>query len=188
MALPMSDELNECAAAFFRIKGKDVVTPKEFAMSVTLDLKWMSAKEAEALKRVLLDGGAIVQSNGYLKPAADFSALRVPVAYRPTEGVRKLVAERLAKGKAPPARKRPAAPQKSADMFPEMVDIAARIEGPDKKPLWNKGKFIGECNKLRKSLGVNTSVAALLLLRDSGEDVVKDGLADRVYAQSAVKP
>ena len=95
----MSDELNVCAAAFFRSIGKDVVTPKEFTMYVTLDVKWMSSKEASALMQVLIEEKAMVSSNGYLKPGKDFSSLQVPIAYRPTDAVRNAVAAKMKKGK-----------------------------------------------------------------------------------------
>ncbi len=167
----MSDELNVCAAAFFRSIGKDVVTPKEFTMYVTLDVKWMSSKEASALMQVLVESGAVSSSGGYLRPGTDFSSLQVPVAYRPTDAVREAVAARMKKPKAPA--------KAAADIFPEMVDLSGKY-GWD-----NKGKFIAECNAVRKKLGVDTAVAALLVLRDSGAEI--GDLAEKVYANSVRK-
>lgn len=169
----MSDELNICAAAFFRSIGKDVVTPKEFTMYVTLDVKWMSSKEASALMQALVESGAVSSSNGYLRPGADYSSLQVPIAYRPTDAVKEAVAARM---------KKPKAPVKAAattDIFPEMAELSGKYG-------WsNKGKFIAECNAVRKKLGVETAVAALLVLRDSGAEI--ESLAERVYASSAKK-
>ena len=174
----MSDELNVCAAAFFRSIGKDVVTPKEFTMYVTLDVKWMSSKEASALMQVLIEEKAMVSSNGYLKPGKDFSALQVPIAYRPTDAVRNAVAAKMKKGKTQtPAGK--ASGADTGDIFPELVALSGEYG-------WsNKGKFIAECNSVRKKLGVETAVAALLVLRDSGADVKE--LTEKVYANSVKK-
>lgn len=44
-----------------------------------------------------------------------------------------------------------------------------------------KGKFVAESNIIKKRLGVETCVAALLLLRDNGIKI--DGYKDRVYTQ-----
>ena len=67
----------------------------------------------------------------------------------------------------------------TGDIFPELVALSGEYG-------WsNKGKFIAECNSVRKKLGVETAVAALLVLRDSGADV-KD-LTDKVYANSVKK-
>lgn len=170
----MTDELSECAAAFFRSIGKDVVTVKEFTMYVTLDVKWMSSAEAAALVNLLVEDGAMVRSNGYLKPGRDMSQIQVPVAYRPGDSLKKMAAEAAKKGTK---QEKPKAP--SADIFPELAAMSSQY-GWD-----SKGKFIAECNAVRKKLGVDTSVAALLILRDSGADTAE--LAKRVYADSAGK-
>ena len=140
----MNAELEVCAAAFFRIKGKNVVTEQEFTMSVAFDNKWMSVKEANQLMKVLVSEGILTRSNGYLKPAKDLSATQVPIAYRPSEELRKSLAGTSEK-KAPAA-----APEPPADI-------------------------------VKKRLGVETCVAALLLLRDNGIDIER--YKDRVYAQ-----
>ena len=164
----MNSELEVCAAAFFRIKGKNVVTEQEFTMSVAFDNKWMSVKEAEQLIRVLVANGILIRSNGYLKPAHDFSAVRVPIAYRPSDELRKSLAG-TTEVKAPAA-----APEPPADIFMELIDVAV-ANGIA------KGKFVAESNIIKKRLGVETCVAALLLLRDNGIDIER--YKDRVYAQ-----
>jgi hypothetical protein len=164
----MSDDLETCAAAFFRIKGKDVVTEKEFTMSVALEYKWVSVAEADRLLKVLISQGILTRSNGYIKPAKDLSAVRVPVAYRPSEELRKSLA---GTSEVKPAK---AAPEAPADIFMELIDMAVANGLP-------KGKFVAESNIVKKRLGVETCVAALILLRDNGIDI--EGVKDRVYAQ-----
>ena len=167
----MADELETCIAAFFRFKGKDVVTEQEFKMSVTLELKWMSMKEAEALMNRCIATGLLAKSNGYLKPAKDLSSVPVPIAYKPSEDLEKLLSGTV---ESKPEPKPAPAPPSQPDVFAEMMDIAA-ANGIQ------KGKFVSECNAVKKRLGVEIYVAGLLVLRDSGIDIEK--LKDRVYTQ-----
>ena len=163
----MADELETCLAAFFRFKGKDVVTDQEFKMSVALELKWMSMKEAEALMKRCISIGLLVKNNGYLKPAKDLSSVPVPIAYKPSEDIKKLLSGTVESEPSP-------APSAQKDVFAEMMDIAA-ANGIQ------KGKFVSECNAVKRRLGVEICVAGLLILRDSGVDIEK--IKDRAYAQ-----
>ena len=172
----MSDEMSMCAAALFRSKGKDAMTAKEMKMYISLDLKWMSAKEADALIAAMVSSGAMKQANGYIRPGADYSGLQVPIAYRPSEALRKSLA---GKQPAKAAKTQTAPAADSEDMFPKLVALSGKY-GWD-----NRGKFISECNSVKRRLGTDISVAALLVLRDSGADVRK--LADGIYEKIAVR-
>jgi hypothetical protein len=179
----MADELEICAAALFRSKGKDAMTPKELKMYVALDLKWMSMKEADALISVLTESKAVVQANGLLKPGSDFSTIQVPVAYRPTDAVKHAVAQRIKDGKpsSKPAKQKTQTPQDDGgekDLFPQFVALSGEYG-------WaNKGKFIAECNAVKRKLGIDISAAAVLVLRDSGADVTE--LSKKVYENLSV--
>ena len=54
----MTEEIRLCAAALFRILGKDVATVDEFVMEVSLGQKWFSPSEAKTLLEVLRRCGA----------------------------------------------------------------------------------------------------------------------------------
>lgn len=172
MGRDMADESDICTAAFFRAKGKDVVTEKEFTMGIGLDLRWMSVKEAAVLLKMLVSEGCVSLNDGYVRPAKDFSDVQVPIAYKPSEDLRRKVNGHLS-GPALSAPPKPKADD-SEDMFPVMVDIATDNDIP-------KGKFVGECNRVRQNLGIDMISAALIVLRDSGADV--SGLYEKVYAQ-----
>ncbi len=164
----MASELETCAAAFFRIKGKDVVTDKEFTMSMALDLRWMSVDEAKVFANKLIAAGILTRSNGYLKPAIDLTAVQVPIAYRPSDTLRSGLSGTVEKP-APAANNAP-----TEDLFSTMMEMAVGLG-------IQKGKFVSECNSAKKKLGVDIVVAGLLILRDSGADIEK--LKDRVYTQ-----
>ena len=79
----MAEELEVCAAAYFRSIGKDVTTTEEFVMGASLELKWMSPSDAKLLLALLVRKGIVSQRDGYVRPATDLSAVDVPLAYRP---------------------------------------------------------------------------------------------------------
>ncbi len=154
----MADELETCLAALYLNKGKDVLTVKEFAMYISLDLRWMQVKDAELLMRTLIKRGLMTRSGDYLKPAVDISAIDVPVAYRPSEelinGLRKV---------EPEPAEIPAATD-TVDVLNDLIQKAIETG-------MEKGAFISECNKVRKRTNVDMEVAALMILRDKGVDV-----------------
>lgn len=148
----MTDEFEICAAAFFRNKGKDVVTPKEFVMGVSLDLRWMPVVDAERLADALVRKKIVSRSGEYLKVVVDPSGVEVPVAYRPSESL-------LSELHSAPVPK-----SKPKEALPELVNAAVK-SGLD------RGKFVSECNKLKKRLGIDMEAAALIILRDNGVDI-----------------
>ena len=165
----MSDS-DVCTAAFFRSRGKDVVTEKEFKMAVSIDLHWVPAKDAAGLIRVLVQDGCVAVKDGYIRPAIDISAVTVPVTYRISEELR----TRAASAQSAPAAPAPA-PQREQekDVFEVMAEIAAEIGMATKD-------FVKECRGISKALGIMPAVSALLILRDMGVDI--SGLFPQVEA------
>lgn len=164
----MATELETCAAAFFRIKGKDTVTTNEFKMTVTLESKWMSVKEAETLLSKLISEKLVTRSGDYLKASEKLSAIQVPMAYRPSDSFRKLM---LSEGSSRISENTMTQTPKK-DIFSELVAFA--VGKGIQKP-----KFVSECNILRKKLNVDISVAALIVLREENVDI--DEWIPKVY-------
>lgn len=156
----MVNELETCAAAFFRIKGKDTVTVNEFKMTVTFESKWMSVKEAELLLSRLISEKLVTKTGDYLKASANLSGVQVPMAYRPSDSFKRALTDTPVT--EPPKKAMTQAPKK--DIFSDLVGIA--VERGMQKP-----KFVSECNVLRKRLDVDISVAALIILRDNGVEI-----------------
>lgn len=150
----MSEELELCAAAFFRALGKDVTTPDEFVMEVSLGQKWMSPSDAKRLLALMTSSGVLESRGGYVRPAADLSGTDVPLAYRPPAGILDAAPE-------PPHSEQDDGP---TDPFPELLDVAAGAGIP-------RREFVQECNRVQKSLGIDISCAALIILRDAGADI-----------------
>jgi hypothetical protein len=154
----MVDELTVCAAAFFRIKGKDIVAEKEFSMGISLDLRWMSVKEANALIKIMISSGVITLKDGYLRPAFDLSEIDVPMAYRPSANFVKKVLDMHRESE--PVKKT----QDSDNVFSEMISMA-------EKSGMRRAGYVAACNSLSRKLGVDIEVAGVMILRDIGSDV-----------------
>jgi hypothetical protein len=154
----MPDELETCLASIFLNKGKDVLITKEFTMYASLDLRWMPNKDADALMHILIDKGLMSKTDDYLRPTIDVSSVNVPVAYRPSEDLLKVLKDYSPKQ---PSKKKDAA----SDLFPRLIQKA--IESG-----MGKGAFISECNKVSKRTDVSIEVAALMILREKGVDIM----------------
>lgn len=163
----MKDEMDICAAAYFRGKGKDVATTEEFVMDVSLDLKWMPPSDAKLLLAKLTEAGSVQQKGGYVRPSESLSSLDVPMAYRPSAELTASLHE-----KSQPVEEPHDAPA-SADPFPAMMDAAAAMG-------MQRRDFIQSCNKIQKRLDIEVAVAALIVLRDAGADVGQ--YLDAVYS------
>jgi hypothetical protein len=150
------DDLRASAAAFFRNRGKNVVTEKEFIMVVSMDLRWMTPGESETLLSLLCGHGHVKKDNEYVRPTFDVHATDIPLGFRPTAEMLKRVPKR------PPA----------GDLLTELIGIAESA-GMKKKD------FIVSLNALQKKMNVDIEIAALIMLREHGMNI--SGYADRAY-------
>lgn len=157
----MAEELEICAAAYFRSIGKDVTTTEEFVMGASLELKWMSPSDAKLLLALLVRKGIVSQRDGYVRPATDLSAVDVPLAYRPPKELTESLHAKSQTDAPAKTAERPAAP---ADVFPTLMDRAVE-SGMERRD------FIQNCNRIQKRLDIEIGVAALIVLRDAGTDV-----------------
>ncbi len=160
----MTDEMTVCAAAFFRTIGKDVTTSDEFVMVTSLELKWMSPSDSKLLLKMLLTKGVLARKGDFIRPNGDLSGLDLPLAYKPSQDLVDAV-----HGRGPLVQSKPEA---APDMFHILMDVALKngIQAKD---------FVPACSKIQKKLDVDISVAALIVLRDSGVDI--EGRIEPVY-------
>ena len=161
----MTDEFTICAAAFFRNKGKNVITESEFLMVISMDLHWMPYSKGKTLLSNLLAKNIIVKNGDYLKPNFEVSDVDVPVAYRPSENLISMLSQ------SQPEKAASNAPA-DGDLLPSMI-AAATDAGVEKRT------FISESNSISKRLDIDMLIAALIVLRDKGIDIAP--FTDRVY-------
>ncbi|MCL1984709.1 MAG: DUF2240 family protein [Methanomassiliicoccaceae archaeon] len=156
--------LKYTAAAFFRNKGKSVVTEREFVMGISMDLRWMPPADTEVLLSLLLSEKVLEKDGEYLRPAFDLRSVDVPLGFRPP-------ADMLKKEKRPSSAVR-TAPAAGDDMLSELM---AEAEGLGIK----RKDFIISINSIQKRINADIEIAALLMLRENGVDV--SGHLDKVY-------
>ena len=161
----MTDEYTICAAAFFRNKGKSVITETEFLMVISMDLHWMPYGKAKALLDQLISKNVLVKNGEYLKPSFEVSDIEVPVAYRPSDS---FISSLSQKTENKPVKPAPA----DDDLLPSMIAEAVKM-GVEKRD------FISESNSISKKLDIDMLAAALIVLRDKGADI--SPYVDRVY-------
>src|SRR5574344_1400860 len=138
-----------CAAAFFRNKGKDVITEKGFAMGISMDLRWMNYSDAQKVLAAMMSEKILVKSGDFLKPNFKISDMDVPVAYRPPESLISSVTKASTKKAEPKTT--------SANIFADLMS-AATASGMEKR------EFISACNGLQKDLNIDFEAAGLIVL------------------------
>lgn len=165
----MAGDLEMCAAAFFRAVGKDVATPDEFVMGVSLGQKWMTPSEAKAVLKTMVNSGVLTYDGGYIRPGKGVEGIDVPLAYRPSKDLASSGGTRAEKKNA----------DQPEDMFHVLMG-AASDAGIQRR------EFIQESNRIQKSLDIDIAVAALIALRD--RNVPIDPYIERVYGSVSVTP
>ena len=83
----MNDEAAVCATAFFRTIGRDVTTPDDFVMRTSLEMKWLPPSDAKVLLAYLMDEGAVIRKDSYIRPSPDLEDVEVPLAYKPSKSL-----------------------------------------------------------------------------------------------------
>jgi hypothetical protein len=146
------DELRMTAAAFFRNKGKNVVTESEFTMYISMDLRWVQPSDAKKLLSLLIDGGHMKKEGEYLRPVFDVHAADVPIGFRPPVDI---LERNLPK-------RPPAMPKDGL-----LSELMAKAESLGIK----RKDFIVSVNAVQKRLNIDVEIAALLMLRDAGADI-----------------
>jgi len=136
-------ELRTATAAFFRSKGKTVVTEKEFLMGISMNMRWMPHGDAEKLLKAMIKDGAVVKEGEYIKPSFDISEVDVPIGYRPSKD---LIAGN------------------EEDIFQTLLGLSADV-------MIDRKEFLAQCRSVQKRMNVEIEVAALIVLRDHGVPV-----------------
>lgn len=157
-----------CTAAFFRSLGKDLVSVKEFTISVFLDMQWMSSKTAPGLIKVLIQDGCIELRDGFIRPTIDTTGLKVPLDYAPSAQLKARAESLLGVDVTAPPRPAPPPPagtdEEEEDVFGKLIAIASR-NGMDTR------EFAKKTRALSKQLGLPPAVAGMSVLKEAGIDV-----------------
>ena len=140
----MTDELRLCTAAFFRSRGKAVVTENEFLMGISMNMRWMPYSDAEKLLSLIIKKNLAEKDGEYIRPKFDVSTIDVPVGYRPSPAILSVPV--------------------STDPFQALLANVSEM-GVDRKELLSK------CRIVQKKLDIDIEAAALLVLSEMNVDV-----------------
>jgi len=139
-------DLETCLALLFKRKGKNILSEKEFVFSASMDFRWFSPKEAQALLEMGIKRGLLERTDGMVKPAFDYKTIEIPVNYRPCKDLLKEV-------------------EPDVSLFSLILDEMAKASGQKKRDL------VAKVNRVQDRLGVDIEVAALSLAKELGIDV-----------------
>jgi hypothetical protein len=139
-------ELETCLAVLFKRKGKNVLTEREFLFAASLDFRWFSPKEAQALLDVALKRGLIARVEDYVKPTFDYKDVEAPLSFRPSKEV--LVGEK-----------------EELSLFAQLLQMISEKGGLKKRDA------VARINKVQERLGIDVEVAALIVAKELQIDV-----------------
>ncbi len=158
-------ELETCLAVLFKRKGKNILSEKEFVFSASIDFRWFTPKEAQALLDLGVKRSLLVKTDGFVKPSFDYKEVEVPLSFRPSKD---LLAE----------------PKEDPSLFSQILTMISEKTGMKKRAA------VARVNHLQERLGVDVEVAALALAKDQGADItsmlekVKEEIAKRDVTSS----
>jgi len=147
----MTAELKKCITAIFRRKGKELLGEHEFVYAASMDLHWFKPRDAQKLLEVALREGLLKLSSGMLSPTFELVDDGMKPDYRPSDN--------LIESHSKPEAKDP------------FTDITGKIATVTKLP---KKEIVAKINKAREKMNVEVEVAALLVARGYGIDVLEE--------------
>jgi hypothetical protein len=77
------DELKIVIAEPFKRRSKARLTPTEFTMALTLELKWLTPDESRQVIDEGLKAGLLKEEKGKIAPAFDYRSVTAPPGFRP---------------------------------------------------------------------------------------------------------
>jgi hypothetical protein len=139
-------DMETCLALLFKRKGKNVLSEKEFVFAASMDFRWFSPKEAQALLETGLRRGLLQRSEGFVKPTFDYKGIEVPVNFKPCKDILKEV-------------------EPEVSVFAQILDAVAKASGQKKRDI------VARVNRAQDRLGVDIEVAALAVAKEAGVDI-----------------
>jgi hypothetical protein len=149
-------ELEKIITAVFQKEGKDALTAREIALSISMGRHWFKLQEAKQIVDMAQAANLLKDDGGNLKPAFDMLAVHLDLDYAPTRDI--------------------LAPKPTEDVFMAIVDAIVSATSLEKR------QVISHINKKKSVLGVSIDVAALLVAKSYDVDVSRfiDGVEKKV--------
>ena len=142
-------ELENIITAVYNKEGRQALTDRELALSLSMGLHWFKLEEAHQVVDLAKSKGLLEQEEGSggLIPTFDISKIELPLEYSPSEDV--------------------LSEKKYEDVLMTIVDLIVRHTNLEKT------KVMSHINKKKNQLNVHIQVAALLVAKRYDVDVSK---------------
>jgi len=142
----MTSESEIIIAFLFKRSGKNILGSSEFYLTLSMDLKWFTPKQAKDFLKKSIDDGLIIKNDEGIKATFDYKKISVPVGFYPSN--------KIFEGKTE------IRPVKTENILDEMINKIVTSSDLDEKEVIEKIKTI------EKEKNINVEVAALLLGKD----------------------
>jgi hypothetical protein len=140
-------ELENIITAVYNKEGKQSLTERELAMSMSMGLHWFKLEDARQVVDMAKSEGLLKEEEDGLVPTFDITTMDLPLDYKPSEDV--------------------LSDKRTEDILMTLVDLIVRHTNLEKT------KIMSHINKKKNQLGVHIQVAALLVAKRYDIDVSK---------------
>jgi hypothetical protein len=81
----MSSEAEIIIAFLFNRSGKTMLTEAELYLPLSMELGWLSTKEAKEFVKYVINQGLLVKKDGALQPTFPLETITIPVGFTPSK-------------------------------------------------------------------------------------------------------
>ena len=150
-------ELEKIMTAVFQKEGKDTLTAREIALSISMGRHWFKLNEAKQIVEMAIAANLLKDDGGNLTPSFDMLGVHLDLDYAPSRDI--------------------LAPKVTEDVFMAIVDSIVATTSLEKR------QVISHINKKKSALGVSIEVAALLVAKGYEVDVSRfiDGVEKKLF-------
>ena len=146
----MVSEAEIIIAFLFKRSGKEELSLSEFYLTLSMDLKWYTPKEAKDFVKQALQDNLLTKKGESVKTSFDYKKIVVPVGFLPTKKIVKEKEEKL---------------EESLDVIEKIINHIVEKTGESKQNIVKKIKEVEE------EKNIVSEVAALLVGKEYNIDV-----------------
>ena len=163
----MNSEIKIIISFLFKRSGKDELTVSDLYLSLSMDLKWFSPKEAIDFVDSALQKNFLIKKGDQIKPNFDYKKITVPVGFYPSKQIFEEETDMVN--------------EERQDLVKSIIDQFIEKTEQDEKSVFE------EIKKVSNEKNISLEVAALLISREYEIDIsiFLDQVEDRIFIENA---
>jgi len=163
----MNSEIKIIISFLFKRSGKDELTVSDLYLSLSMDLKWFSPKEAIDFVNSALQKNFLIKKGDQIKPNFDYKKITVPVGFYPSKQIFEEETDMVN--------------EERQDLVKSIIDQFIEKTEQDEKSVFE------EIKKVSNEKNISLEVAALLISREYEIDIsiFLDQVEDRIFIENA---